>query len=170
MGTTRHFASDGVALVAVLFAAGSAGAAPGEDLSCGYFSADPDDRSGPPIHFSADLSDDPQRAPTDSPGVGHADFVLQRDTLTLSWRVTFRDLTSQPLALQMHGPVPAEGEAPALFDLAAAGFRSPVEGERTLSLGEVAYLVQNLLYVNLSTTGYPVGEIRGPVRKLRPKC
>ena len=88
----------------------------------------------------------------------------------MSWRVTFQDLTSQPVALQMHGPVPAEGEAPALFDLAAAGFRSPVEGERTLSLGEVAYLVQHLLYVNLSTTGYPVGEIRGPVRKLRPEC
>ena len=158
------------AWAAVLLAVGPAGAAPGEGLSCAHFSPDPDDRSGPAIHFSADLSDDPQRAPTDSPGVGHADFVLERETLTLSWRVTFRDLTSPPVALQMHGPVPAEGEAPPLFELAPAGFASPVEGERTLSLGEVAYLVQHLLYVNLTTTRYPVGEIRGPVRKLRPKC
>jgi hypothetical protein len=170
MGRARYFWSEGVAFVAVLLAAGAAGATPGEDLSCGYFSADPDDRSGPPIQFSADLADDPQRAPTNSPGVGHAHFVLQRDTLTLSWRVTFQGLTGQPVALQMHGPVPAEGEAPPLFELAPADFRSPVEGERTLSLGEVAYLVQNLLYVNLSTTRYPVGEIRGPVRKLRPQC
>ena len=142
----------------------------GQDLSCAHFSPDPNDRSGPPIRFSADLSAAPQRAPTVSDGRGHADFVLERDTLKLSWTVTFRDLTSEPSGLHIHGPVPAEGEAPAIFALAAESFRSPVAGEKILSMGEVAYLVQNLLYINLSTTKYPVGEIRGPVRKLRPKC
>ena len=159
------------ALVAlVLLLPGAAAAEPGEDLSCAHFSPDPNDRSGPPIRFSADLSAAPQRAPTVSDGIGHADFVLERDSLRLSWTVTFQGLTSEPSGLHMHGPVPAEGEAPAIFALAPESFRSPVEGERILSLGEVAYLVQNLLYVNLSTTKYPVGEIRGPVRKLRPKC
>lgn len=159
------------ALIAVaLMVAGQTSADPGDDLSCAYFSLDPNDRSGPPIRFSADLSDHGQRAPTDSPGVGHADFVLERDSLKLSWRISFQNLTSQPVALQIHGPVPAEGEAPALFDAAPAGLTSPVEGERTLSLGEVAHLVQNLLYVNLLTTNFPQGEIRGLVRKLRPTC
>jgi hypothetical protein len=165
----RLFAS--YALIAVaLMVAGQTSAAPGDDLACAFFSPDPDDRSGQPIRFSADLSDHGQRAPTDSPGVGHADFVLERDSLKLSWKISFQNLTSQPVALRIHGPVPAEGEAPALFDAAPVVFVSPVQGERTLSLGEVAYLVQNLLYVNLLTTKYPQGEIRGLVRKRRPTC
>ena len=122
------------------------------------------------MRFSASLSDHGQRAQTDSHGVGHAEFVLERDTLKFSWKISFENLTSRPVALHIHGPVPAEGEAPALFDLASEPFSSPVEGERTLSLGEVAYLVQNLLYVNLHTERYPLGEIRGLVRKLRPSC
>ena len=169
-GKAWRLCASHVVTAVVLLGAGPLGADPGDDLSCAYFSPDPDDRSGPPIRFFADLSDDAQRAPTDSPGVGRADFVLERDTLKFSWRVSFENLTSQPVRLQIHGPVPAEGAAPALFAVAPESFSSPVEGERTLSLGEVAYLVQNLLYVNLSTTKYPVGEIRGAVRKLRPKC
>ena len=86
--------------------------------------------------------------------VGRADFVLERDTLRFSWRVSFQALTSQPMGLHIHGPVPAEGEAPALFAIASENIESPVEGERILSLGEVAYLVQNLLYVNLLSSRY----------------
>ena len=141
-----------------------------DDQSCLYFSTDPDDRSGPPIRYVADLSDGPQRAPTESPGVGHADFVLERDTLKLSWRISFKDLTSEPVGLHIHGPVPAEGDAPIMFDLAPEQLVSPVEGERVLSLGEVAFLVQNLAFVNLHTSKYPLGELRGPVRKARPTC
>lgn len=141
-----------------------------EDQPCGHFSTDPDDRSGPPLHFFADIWDGPQRAPTESPGVGRAEFVLERDTLKLSWRVDFKDLTSQPVGLHVHGPVPAEGTAPAMFDLAPNTFSSPVEGERTISLGEAVYLVQNLTYINLHTTKYPEGELRGPVRKIAPRC
>ena len=154
----------------VLIIPGAAAAEVGQDLSCAHFSSDPNDRSGPPIRFSADLSAAPQRAPTVSGGTGHAEFVLERDTLRLSWTVTFEGLTSAPSGLHLHGPIPAEGEAPAIFALAPSSFSSPVAGERTVSLGEVAYLVQNLMYVNLSTTKYPVGEIRGPLRKLRPEC
>ncbi len=141
-----------------------------DGLSCGYFSTDPNDRSGPPIHFYADLSDDAEHLPTDSPGVGRADFVLERDTLKLSWTVRFKDLTSQTTGLHIHGPVPAEGLAPPIFDLAPERFTSPVEGEKILSQGEVAYFVQHLVYVNLHTTRYPEGELRGPVRKIPPKC
>lgn len=145
-------------------------AQPAEDQSCGYFSTDPEDRSGPPIHFFAEIYDGPQRAPTESPGTGRAEFVLERDTLKLSWQVNFKDLTSQPVGLHLHGPVPAEGDAPIMFDLALEPFTSPVEGERILTLGEVAFLIQNLVFVNLHTTKYPLGELRGPVRKIAPKC
>jgi len=168
--TARRFRACPTTMVLALLLAVPLGAAPGDDLSCAHFSSDPDDRSGPPIRFFATLSADGQRAPTVSAGVGEAHFVLERDTLKFSWKVSFDDLTSSPVALRIHGPVPAEGDAPALFDVAPEGFRSPVEGERTLSVGEVTYLVRNSLYINLLTTKYPDGEIRGRVRKLRPEC
>ena len=101
---------------------------------------------------------------------GEADFVLERDTLKFSWRVRFDQLTSQPVAVRIHGPVPAEGEAPALFDVAPQSVEPPLEGDRILSLAEVTYLVRNSLYINVITTRYPDGEIRGRVRKLRPEC
>ena len=141
-----------------------------EDLSCAFFSADPNDRSGPPIHFRAELWDGPQRAPTSSDGAGVAEFTLERDTLRLSWTVTFSGLTSPPTALHVHGPVPAEGSAPPVFPLASEHFTSPVTGERLLSAGEVSLFVQNLVYVNLHSERYPEGELRGPVRKQRPDC
>lgn len=140
------------------------------DLSCAYFSKDPDDRSGPPITFYADLSDDAQSLPTDSPGIGRADFILERDTLKLFWTVKYSDLTTQPVALNMHGPKAAAVDAPVLFDMTPESFESPVKGERTLSLGEATNLVQHLLYINLQTTRYPEGELRGPVQKARPVC
>jgi hypothetical protein len=168
--TARRFRACPAVMALALLLAVPLRAAPGDDLSCAHFSSDPDDRSGPPIRFFATLSADGQRAPTVSAGVGQAHFVLDRDTLKFSWRVSFDDLTSPPVALRIHGPLPAEGEAPALFDIAPEGFRSPVEGERILSVGEVTYLVSNSLYINVLTKKYPDGEIRGRVRKLRPEC
>lgn len=167
----------GTVLAALVMAAGviSVGAVRSsaqvpEDLSCAFFSTDPNDRSGPPVHFKADLWDGPQRAPTSSDATGTASFTLERDTLRLTWEVTFDGLTSAPTGLHVHGPVPAEGLAPAIFPLAEDGFVTPVVGERVLSIGEVAIFIQNLAYVNLHTSRYPEGEIRGTVKKQRPKC
>ena len=165
--------SGGALAVLLLLGAGMVNAQPSGadvDTSCLYFSPDPADRNGPPIHFGADMSDAPQRLPTYSPGVGRAEFVLERDTLKLSWTVTFKDLTTEPVGLHLHGPVPAEGTAPVMFDLASDTIRSPVAGEKILTEGEVAYLVQSLAYINLHTTQYPQGELRGPVRRIRPDC
>ena len=141
-----------------------------DDLSCLKFSTNPDDRSGPPIKFSAELWDGPQRAPTKSAGKGQAQFALERDTLRLKWEVTFKDLSGAPVALQTHGPTPAEGLAPAMFSLAPNGFSQPVRGDRVLSVSEATFFLQNSVYVNLTTARYPLGEIRGTAKKLRPNC
>ncbi len=157
-------------LIAGLSALSGASAQVPEDLSCISFSTDPMDQSGPPIHFQANLWDGPQRAPTTSDATGVADFVLERDTLRLSWTVTFDSLTSEPIGLHVHGPVPAEGLAPIIFPLVDGDIESPVRGERTLTTGEVSILVQNWAYVNLHTQQYPEGEIRGGIKKQRPEC
>lgn len=140
------------------------------DISCAFFSTDPNATSGPPIHFYADMSAHDQHAPTESPGIAQAEFVLYRDTLELSWKISYRDLTSSPVAIHLHGPVAPATEAPIMFGLAADDFESPIEGSRVITIGEVSQLVRNLTYVNLHTTEYPKGELRGSLKKQRPKC
>lgn len=140
------------------------------DSACLFFSSKEDDKAGPPLHFAAALSAYEESAVTDSPGKGHIDFVLDRATLKLTWKVTFEVLTSAPTGLQVHGPQVPGADAAALFDLAPKGVKSPMEGEMVLTDGLVTYLVQDRLYVNLVTTKYPNGELRSPIVKIRPKC
>jgi hypothetical protein len=163
--------------IAALVIATGAGAACAEgppprlDMSCAYFSPNPDDRAGPPIRFIADLSADEESAVTESPGLGRVDFVLDRRTLKLTWKVTFRNLTTPPTGLHVHGPQTPGGEAGILFDLAPPrGVRDGVSGAKLLDDGLLGYLLQDRLYVNLQTRKYPGGELRGPVRKARPDC
>ena len=164
------------ALAALAIATG-AGAAPAEpprprpDASCAYFSPNPDDQSGPPIRFFAELSAAETSAVTLSPGLGRVDFVLDRKTLRLSWKVSFRKLTTAPTGLHVHGPQTPGGEAGILFELAPPrGLRDRISGGKILDAGLLGYLVQDRLYVSLQTRKYPAGELRGPIRKARPDC
>ncbi len=140
------------------------------DSSCLFFSAKEDDKAGPPLRFAAELSALEESAVTDSPGKGRIDFVLDRQSQKFTWKVSYDGLTSPPTGLKVHGPQVPGAEAAPLFDLAAGGVKSPMEGSRTLSDGEVTYLVQDRLYVNLTTSKYKDGELRSPIRKVRPKC
>lgn len=140
------------------------------DAPCGYFTLEADDRAGPPIRFYADLSDDAQSAPTESPGEGRAELVLDRDSLKLTWRISYSDLTSQAIGLKMHGPKAPAVDASVLFEMDASDLSSPIEGERELGLGAATNLIQHLLYLNLQTEEYPEGELRGAIKKVRPEC
>ena len=159
-----------VILAVALMLTQFADAAAATDTSCLFFSPDPKDTSGPPILFVAALSADEESAVTESPGKGLVEFSLDRATLRLSWKLTFSDLTSPPTGVHIHGPQAPGGEAGILIDLAPRGVKNPTEGSSILNDGSLAYLVQDRLYVNLHTTKYPGGELRSPVRKIRPKC
>ena len=124
---------------------------------------------GPPITFSAALSADEQSAPTESPGSGIADFVLDRPTLRLDWSITYDNLTAEAVAAHAHGPQTPGGNAGVLFDLAASGMGSPLQGSRILNDGELEYLLTGRIYVNIHTTKYPAGELRGQIMRQRPK-
>lgn len=122
---------------------------------------------GPPIKFRATMSADEQSAPTYSPGQGLADFVLDRTTQQLNWTITFKDLTSNAVAAHIHGPQTPGGNAGVIFDLAPNGTKSPLVGSVVLNDGELEYLLTGRLYVNVHTTKYPAGELRGQVMRVR---
>jgi hypothetical protein len=124
---------------------------------------------GPPIRFRALLSANEQSAPTTSPGVGCALFVLDRPTLSLSWTLTYAKLTSTATAAHVHGPQTPGGNAGVLFDLAPDGMRSPLKGSVILNEGHLAYLLTGRAYVNVHSNQYPAGELRGHIMRLRPE-
>jgi len=123
---------------------------------------------GPPIHFYADLSADEQSAYTESPGLGRVDFVLERATLRLSWTLTYDKLTSAPIGAGIHGPQTPGGNAGLLIDMAPEGMANPLRGSAVLTDGQLEYLLTGRTYVNLRTTKYKAGELRGQIMREPP--
>ena len=124
---------------------------------------------GPPIQFYTDLSALEESSVTNSPGTGHIEFTLDRKTLRLSWKLTYSGLTSQPTSVSLHGPQTPGGNAGVVLNLSPKGVTSPMEGEATINDGVLAYLVSDRLYVNLFTTKYTEGELRGQLKRRRPE-
>lgn len=120
-----------------------------------------------PIYFAATLSADEQSAPTNSDGTGKAIFKLDRDTLTFEWTVTYQGLTSAITGAHIHGPQRPGTNAGILIDLAPQGLTSPIKGSFVLNDGLLEYLLAGRFYVNLHTTKYKDGELRGQIGRLR---
>jgi hypothetical protein len=137
---------------------------------CGYYSADPNDENGPPIHFTAIMNADEESAITESPGSGRVDFTLDRKGNKLSWKLSFDKLTSAVTEAAIRGPQTPGGEAGVLYNLSPGSVRNGATGSANLNEGELRYLVQDRLYVQILTTKYPAGEIRGQILRERPTC
>ncbi len=120
-----------------------------------------------PIKFGTDLSADDETSPTESPGKGRADFVLERETLKFSWVITYSGLTSPVTAVRVHGPQLIGTNAGVLIDVGAKGVASPLQGSTTLNDGLLQFLLSGRMYVNIFTTKYKDGELRGQLKRLR---
>ncbi len=147
-----------IAIVAVVIAV-AAGSARADAASA------PDN----PIRFCAALSDAEESVPTYSDGRGRGVFTLSRADLTFTWDVAFRGLSGPVVAANAHGPQRPGANASALFPLATASApASPLKGSIVLSEGQLKYLLNARIYVNLTTAKYPAGEIRGQVQRVLP--
>lgn len=132
------------------------------------FASGPANCADPPIRFAADLSSDEQSVTTLSNGTGRADFELDRDTLRFSWKVTYVNLTSPLQETGVHGPQRPGTNAPRQFELSPKGAKSPIAGSVVLTEAQLQYLLSDRMYVNLTTTKYPAGELRGQIHRIPP--
>ncbi|MBL8631558.1 MAG: CHRD domain-containing protein [Rhodospirillaceae bacterium] len=121
-----------------------------------------------PVKFYADLSAAEQAATTESDGVGRAEFTLDRATVSLSWTVTFKNLTSPATASHVHGPQRVGTNAGVQIDLAPNGMGLPLKGSAVLTDAQLEYLLSGRMYVNVHTTKYPAGELRGQIQRVPP--
>jgi hypothetical protein len=117
------------------------------------------------ILFTAKLTPDEQSAPTYSPASGMAEVRLERETLKITWKITYKDLTGPATVAGLYGPENVGANAGMVVDLAANGLKSPIEGSAVLSDGVFQYLITGRVYVNIHTAKYPDGELRGQLRR-----
>lgn len=82
---------------------------------------------------------------------------------TLSWSVSYDNLTGDVAGAHLHGPA-AEGEnAGVEVNIGEAGLASPIQGAAQITPEQASALLGGLWYVNIHSSTYPDGEIRGQV-------
>ena len=123
--------------------------------------------NGPPLKFIAELASEEESHVVHSPASGFGDFTLDRETMKLSWRITYDKMTSAVTGAHVHGPQTPGGNAGVLFPLAEGGIASPIEGSFTLSDGLLEYFLTGRVYVNIHTEQYKDGELRAPIMRVR---
>jgi glucose/arabinose dehydrogenase len=112
-----------------------------------------------PVQFVADLNGTQETPPNGSPSRGVATLVLDRDETTARVSLRFRDLSAPETVAHVHGPAAGGQSAPPIFDLPHAG--DFTDFQINLTPGQVRDLKSGLFYINVHSTAFPAGEIRG---------
>lgn len=103
-------------------------------------------------------------AGTGSPATGSASVSYDSVTGELAWDISWSGLQGTPTLAHFHGPALPDQNAGAQVDIfAISGDTSPSAGSTVISEAQATDLLNELWYVNLHTTEFPGGEIRGQV-------
>jgi hypothetical protein len=100
-------------------------------------------------------------AGTGSPGIGSAVLAYDTATKALTWSITWSGLVGSPTLMHFHGPALPSQNAGVQVGTGVVG--PPVIGNAILSAAQEADLLAGLWYLNLHTTAFGGGEIRGQV-------
>jgi len=101
--------------------------------------------------------------PNASPGIGSGTLTLTGTTL--AWNINFSDLIGTTTAAHIHGPAAVGVNAGVLLDLTPPlGVTSgAMVGSSTASAATINAMNDGLAYVNVHTSNFPGGEIRGQI-------
>jgi hypothetical protein len=112
------------------------------------------------VNFSMTLQGSQEVPPNASPATGSGTAVLDTDTNTLNFNISFSGLTAPQTAAHFHGPAAPGVNAGVLFGLPLG---SPINGTWNMTDEHEGWILAGLVYVNVHTTAFPGGEIRGQV-------
>jgi glucose/arabinose dehydrogenase len=111
-----------------------------------------------PQLFVANLDGSQETPPHAVNAKGTATLLLDKDETTAQVSLRFRGLSSTQTAAHIHAPAAAGQTAPPVFDLPPGSFDN---FQITLTPQQVSDLKAGLFYVNVHSTNFPAGEIRG---------
>jgi hypothetical protein len=123
--------------------------------------------------FRAPLSGAEEVPPVDTAASGDSVFALSGDASRLYYRVMVQDIENVTMAHIHRAPRGVNGPVvywltpqPPADPILAPG--SPVSGVIDITTADVFDLVGDNFYVNVHTTAYPGGEIRGQIERYEP--
>ncbi len=99
--------------------------------------------------------------PNPSPGSGQASVTINTETRLVEILLNYSGLVAPATAAHLHGLADPGQNAGVLFGLTNMG--DHFMGSGVLSEANFAGLMENRTYINLHTTAFPGGEIRGQV-------
>ena len=111
-----------------------------------------------PTLFTASLNGAQETPPNSSTATGTATVLLSPDEQTARVSLNFSGLSSAQTAAHIHGPAAAGSPGPILFSLPNGNFTDFLI---TPSATDVQNLKNGLLYINVHTSNFLNGEIRG---------
>ncbi|HUR28695.1 MAG TPA: CHRD domain-containing protein [Planctomycetota bacterium] len=112
------------------------------------------------LYFRAALDGAQQTPPVPTSGRGTGYFEMDRAANTLSVRVTYAGLTAAENAAHIHGFAPPGGAAGIVFPLPLGSTKNAVWN---YAEADEANIINGLTYVNIHTTSFGGGEIRGQI-------
>ncbi|MRD45686.1 CHRD domain-containing protein [Caenimonas koreensis DSM 17982] len=113
--------------------------------------------------YEATLSGAQEVPANASKGRGAAEVMFNHNTSKLTWKITYSDVTS-PTMGHIHGPAPMGKNAGVVIPFANV-ITQPIQGEAVLTSAQAADLMAGLWYVNIHSTQFPGGEVRGQLQR-----
>lgn len=104
--------------------------------------------------------------PTRSNATGQLDALYDARTQLLRWKASWSGLSGPITGVQFHGPAGMDQNGPAAM-MWPGPFGPTYEGRATLTPQQATDLMEGRWYVNVSTTAYPGGEVRGQLLVVR---
>ncbi len=105
--------------------------------------------------------------PIETSGLGSVQLAVMGEQM--SWIVSFYDLDSPPVAVQMHGPAGPGEVAPMQIDLGNnwgdLGRNNLMSGKTVISPDQLATLSTGKWYLVVRTQAHPEGELRAQLQR-----
>jgi hypothetical protein len=115
-------------------------------------------KSKPGLLFTATLTGAQETPPNNSTATGRATLLLSPDEKTARVSLTFAGLSSGQTDAHIHGPATPGVSAPAIFPLPLGQVS---DFAIALTSSQVQDLKNGLFYINVHSSNFPTGEIRG---------
>ena len=115
--------------------------------------------------YEATLSGSQEVPPAATTASGQAEVQYNQNTGKLTWKVTYTGLSAAATAGHIHGPAAMGANAGVVVPFPGNITAQPVTGEAALTIAQYADLAAGLYYVNVHSTKFPGGEIRGQLRR-----
>jgi hypothetical protein len=133
--------------------------------TCVVMLAGPANAASKPKQFLAIINGPQETPPNGSPAQGVAHLTFDGTTKMLCYSISFQGLPSAEILAHIHGPALPGTAAGILFPLPLGGAKSGCAGP--LTSDQSSDLLKNLLYINVHSVGFPGGEIRGQILRIK---